>query len=88
MAWTGWLDSTRLITLQRSQTRSVAYYLNAPEDAVVLVVANPGENGTTVNLLAPIVVNVATKICAQIILEDQEWPLQAHLTARSAVRSA
>ncbi|MDY7529975.1 MULTISPECIES: flagellar assembly protein FliW [unclassified Cryobacterium] len=32
---------------------------------------NPREGGTTVNLMAPIVVNAATGRCAQIILEGQ-----------------
>jgi flagellar assembly factor FliW len=59
-------------------------HIRQPEDALVLVVTNPGEDGTTVNLLAPIVVNSATGICAQIILDGQEWPLRAQLSARSA----
>jgi flagellar assembly factor FliW len=49
-----------------------------------LVIANPGESGTTVNLLAPIVVNATTGVCAQVILDDQDWPLRAQLSARSA----
>ncbi|MCQ2002053.1 flagellar assembly protein FliW [Arthrobacter zhaoxinii] len=53
--------------------------LETPEDAVVLVVANPTLDGTTVNLLAPIVVNVSTGSCAQVILEDQDWPVRAPL---------
>jgi hypothetical protein len=38
----------------------------------------------SVNLLAPIVVNVHTGACAQVILDDQDWPLQAELATRSA----
>ncbi|WP_146364159.1 flagellar assembly protein FliW [Arthrobacter yangruifuii] len=53
--------------------------LEAPEDAVVLVVANPTLDGTTVNLLAPIVVNASTGSCAQVILENQDWPVRAPL---------
>jgi flagellar assembly factor FliW len=34
-----------------------------------------------VNLLAPIVVNKATNMCAQFILEGQDWPIQAPLAA-------
>ncbi|MCC9146688.1 MULTISPECIES: flagellar assembly protein FliW [unclassified Arthrobacter] len=49
------------------------------EDAAVLVVANPTLEGTTVNLLAPIVVNVTTGSCAQVILEGQDWPVRAPL---------
>ncbi|MBG6178860.1 flagellar assembly protein FliW [Arthrobacter sp. CAN_A1] len=44
-----------------------------------LVVANPGEKGTTVNLLAPILVNQATGRCTQVILERGEWPVRAEL---------
>jgi flagellar assembly factor FliW len=58
--------------------------LHTAEDAMVLVVANPGESGTRMNLLAPIVVNVHTGACAQVILDGQDWPLQAELAARSA----
>ena len=58
--------------------------LHSPEDAMVLVVANPGETVTRMNLLAPIVVNVHTGACGQVILDDQDWPLQAELTTRSA----
>ncbi len=58
--------------------------LNASEDAMVLVVANPGESGTTVNLMAPIVVNVHTGVSAQVILEGQDWPLRAELTPQAA----
>jgi flagellar assembly factor FliW len=39
---------------------------------------------TSVNLLAPIVVNVHMGACAQVILDDQDWPLQAELATRSA----
>ena len=58
--------------------------LHSPEDAMVLVVANPRETGTRMNLLAPIVVNVHTGVCAQVILDDQDWPVQAELATRSA----
>ena len=50
---------------------------------MVLVVTNPGETGTTVNLMAPIVVNADTGRCAQIILDGQDWPLRAELTPRA-----
>lgn len=56
--------------------------LAAPEDAMLLVVANPGEEGTTVNLLAPVVVNARTSVGAQLILEDQDFPLRAELARR------
>lgn len=53
--------------------------LTTSEDAAVLVVANPALDGTTVNLLAPIVLNVHTGSCAQVILEGQDWPVRAPL---------
>jgi flagellar assembly factor FliW len=53
--------------------------LTDPADAMLLVVANPGASGTTVNLLAPIVVNARTAVGAQLILEDQDLPLRAEL---------
>jgi flagellar assembly factor FliW len=56
--------------------------LTDPADAMLLVVANPGATGTTVNLLAPIVVNARTSAGAQLILEDQDLPLRAELARR------
>jgi flagellar assembly factor FliW len=67
-----------------SDEQSRAIDLHTAEDAMVLVVANPAENGTRMNLMAPIVVNVHTGACAQVILDDQDWPLQAELSTRSA----
>lgn len=53
--------------------------LTAGEAARVLVVATPGTDRTTVNLLAPVVVNERTGTGAQVILNDQDYPLQAPL---------
>ena len=53
-------------------------------EARVLVVANSTEAGTTVNLLAPIVVNTRTLRCAQLILEGQDWPVRTPLEAFAA----
>lgn len=58
--------------------------LTDAEDAMVLVVANASEAGTTTNLMAPIVVNAKTGKCSQLILEGQDWPIRAELTTRSA----
>lgn len=56
--------------------------LDSADNASVLVVINPGvDAATTVNLMAPIVVNVATGASAQIILEGQDWPLKADLAS-------
>jgi flagellar assembly factor FliW len=88
-------ESTRLFVLDAgiylpeytpeiSDEQAASLELTRPEDALVLVVANPGESGTTMNLMAPIVVNAVNGHCAQFILDGDEWPLRARLTARSA----
>jgi len=64
-----------------STEQSGSLALTEPTDALVLVVVNPGEGNTTVNLMAPIIVNALTGVCAQLILEGQDWPLRAELTA-------
>lgn len=58
--------------------------LNDAGEARVLVVANSTETGTTVNLLAPIVLNTRTLQCAQVILEGQDWPVRTPLEAFAA----
>jgi flagellar assembly factor FliW len=58
--------------------------VHTAEDALVLVVANPADDGTTMNLLAPIVVNASTGASAQIILDGQDYPLRAQLQAEAA----
>ena len=67
-----------------SEEQRLSLDLDAPEDAMVLVVANSTETGTTVNLLAPIVLNTRTLQCAQVILEDQDWPVRTPLEAFAA----
>ncbi len=58
--------------------------LTTADDAMVLVVATPAATGTTVNLMAPIVVNSSTGISAQVILDGPDWPIQEILGARAA----
>ena len=53
-------------------------------EARVLVVANSTEAGTTVNLLAPIVLNTRTQHCAQVILDGQDWPVRVSLEEAAA----
>lgn len=48
-------------------------------DAAVYVVVNPAKPEMTVNLVAPIVVNVRTGVAAQFILDGDDWPLRAPL---------
>lgn len=66
-----------------SEEQSSSIGVTDPEKALLLVVANPGSRGTTVNLMAPIVVNSATGASAQFILEGQDWPLRAELVPQS-----
>ena len=58
--------------------------VHTANDALVLVVANPAEGGTTMNLLAPIVVNAASGASAQIILDGQDFALRAQLNGARA----
>jgi flagellar assembly factor FliW len=67
-----------------SDEQCAALDLTTPENVLLLVIVNPSESGSTVNLMAPIVANATTGSCAQVILEDQHWPLRATLSARSA----
>ncbi|GAB3044014.1 hypothetical protein GCM10027052_27770 [Parafrigoribacterium mesophilum] len=67
-----------------SDEQSQALDISTPENVLLLVVVNPSESGTTVNLMAPIVVNATTGVCVQLILDDQDWPLRAELSTRSA----
>ena len=64
-------------TLTDDQVAALA--LDGPDDAFVLVVAHPTDEGVSVNLLAPVVVNRATGTAAQLILEDQDYPLRTML---------
>lgn len=52
-------------------------------DVIVLLVLNAGDSleSTTANLLAPIIVNTATRRAVQVILDDVDLPLAAPLVA-------
>ena len=63
--------------LSDEQAESLA--LTTADDALILVVAHPGADGVSVNLLAPVIVNRATGAASQVILEDQDYPLRAPL---------
>ncbi|MDR6986214.1 flagellar assembly factor FliW [Paenarthrobacter nitroguajacolicus] len=49
-------------------------------EATVLVVVNPAPEKTTVNLMAPILLNPADGSCLQVILDGNTYPLRAELT--------
>ncbi|WP_460772427.1 flagellar assembly protein FliW [Microbacterium sp. GXF7504] len=53
--------------------------LPSPDDAMVLVVVHPAAEGPSLNLMAPVVVNRTNGLAAQVILEDQDYPLRAPL---------
>jgi flagellar assembly factor FliW len=55
--------------------------VGAGEGPQVLVVARPGDSATTVNLLAPVLLNRDTGRCSQVILSDQNWPVSSELRA-------
>lgn len=47
----------------------------------VLVVLNHAPGSTTVNLMAPIVLNPATGRCTQLVLDGREYPLRVDLNS-------
>lgn len=53
----------------------------AAEEALLLVVVTPSQQGSTVNLLAPIVVNRGTGAALQLVLDDDAFPVRAELAA-------
>jgi flagellar assembly factor FliW len=57
--------------------------IGAAEDVIVLLVLNAGASleATTANLMAPLVVNTATRRASQVILDDPAFPLAAPLVA-------
>ena len=56
-----------------------ALELGDGEAPLVLVVVNHSPATTTVNLMAPIVLNPATGRCTQLVLDGKEYPLRAEL---------
>ena len=54
------------------------------DDLLTLVVVTLGESAedATANLLAPVLVNHRTRRAAQVVLDDLDLPIKAHLTAR------
>jgi flagellar assembly factor FliW len=64
-----------------TDSQAAVLELASPEEAAMFVIANHRNGATTVNLLAPIIVNTATDTCAQFILEGQDWPIQAPLNS-------
>ncbi len=53
-------------------------------DLQLFVVAHLAEEAPVVNLLAPIVINPTNGTASQVILDADEWPLQAELIPSAA----
>lgn len=49
-----------------------------------VMVARPGADPTTVNLLAPIVINLQTRVGRQVMLENQQYSVRTPIPQRSA----
>jgi len=64
-----------------SDEQCASIELTSTEDVQVYVVVNPSDGESTVNLMAPIVVNRLTGVAAQLILDDPTWPLKAPLAS-------
>ncbi|WP_163541806.1 flagellar assembly protein FliW [Occultella kanbiaonis] len=60
--------------------------LTDASDAEVFVVANPAGETTTVNLMAPVIVHRGSGAALQVILENQDWPLQHPLGEPASTR--
>jgi flagellar assembly factor FliW len=61
--------------------RAAELGIEAAEQALLLVVVTPSQQGSTVNLLAPIVVNRASGAALQLVLDDDAFPVRAELAA-------
>ena len=55
--------------------------LEDSEAPQVLVVLNHSPGSTTVNLMAPIVLNRSTGRCTQLVLDGRDYPLRAELNS-------
>lgn len=57
--------------------------LTGDDEGLLLVVVNAGESlaGSTVNLLAPILVHPTTGVAAQVVLTGSDYPLRSPLAA-------
>jgi flagellar assembly factor FliW len=61
--------------------RAAELGIASESDALLLVVVTPSHEGSTVNLLAPVIVNRATGAALQLVLEDDAFPVRAELAA-------
>lgn len=61
--------------------RAAELGIQTAEQAQLLVVVTPSREGSTVNLLAPVIVNKGTGAALQLVLDDDELPVRAELAA-------
>ncbi|WP_334152551.1 flagellar assembly protein FliW [Microbacterium sp.] len=52
------------------------------EELRLFVIANPSDDGVHVNLRAPVIIHPETGRAAQVILDDQDYPIRALLGGR------
>lgn len=83
------VDATRLADYrpELSDEQCQLLELRTPEDAAVYAVITPAGAASTVNLLAPIVVNSRTGRAGQFILDGSAWPVSLALTQALAPRA-
>jgi flagellar assembly factor FliW len=62
------------VTFSKSELARIGLSPGEPHVAFVVVTLRP--EGATANLRAPLVINPARMIGAQVILDDAEWPLR------------
>jgi flagellar assembly factor FliW len=58
--------------------------VSSADEVLALVVVNPSHDGSTVNLLAPVLVNRVTGASLQLVL-DKDFPVRAELAAIAGV---
>ncbi|GAA1442147.1 flagellar assembly protein FliW [Leifsonia poae] len=61
--------------------RAAELGVTSADEVLALVVVNPSHEGSTVNLLAPVLVNRATGASLQLVLEDDSFPVRAELAS-------
>ncbi|GIT78553.1 hypothetical protein LLS1_02220 [Leifsonia sp. LS1] len=61
--------------------RAVELGIETADQAQLLVVVTPSLQGSTVNLLAPVIVNRLTGAALQLVLDDDAFPVRAELAA-------
>lgn len=62
--------------------------LGDDDPVVMLAIASREPGGTTVNLRAPVIINVGRRLAAQVILENRAYPLRAPFHERSVASAA